>query len=98
MSRLLFNLIIDTVLQSIPDEVGYCLGETKINSLAFTDDLVLITTTKIGMQTAIDCVEFSASWVGPSINPAKCSTVSMFLAEKLKNVKIWRPAYRDHTR
>lgn len=88
LSPLLFNMIVDTILKEIPAEIGFQLGNTKINALEFADDLIIIASSKTGMQIAINSVEHAASWVGLTINASKCSTLSIVSAGKIKKVKI----------
>lgn len=45
LSPLLFNLVIDRLLRSLPEEIGATLGEGQINAIAFADDLILLANT-----------------------------------------------------
>jgi len=40
LSPLLFNLVVDSGLRAIPDAVGYTLGHTVVNAIAFADDVI----------------------------------------------------------
>lgn len=50
LSPLLFNLACNKIIRAMHEEVGFILEGARINALAFADDLVLITTSKIGLS------------------------------------------------
>lgn len=59
-----------------------------MNSLAYADDILLISSTTWGMQTALDLVEKETGNYGLVFNPRKCSVLSVVPAGKQKKIKI----------
>lgn len=53
LSPVLFCLVVDVVMRSIPADVGYQLGEHRINSIAYADDVLLFAATKWGLHSSI---------------------------------------------
>ncbi|KAL4126774.1 hypothetical protein QTP88_010983 [Uroleucon formosanum] len=54
LSPLLFNMVVDTDLRAIPDAVGYTLGQTVVNAIAFADDVILVAETPSGLRLACE--------------------------------------------
>jgi hypothetical protein len=79
LSPLLFNAVMDEVLGSIPEEVGFDLGGQRVNEWAFADDLVLISGTRAGLRTSLALVEGEASKHGLLLNAKKSRTLSALL-------------------
>lgn len=77
LSPLLFNLIIDGLLRSLPNHIAARIDETPINALAFADDLVLAASTKEGLQELLNNASTYLHSCGLSLNPAKCATISI---------------------
>lgn len=75
LSPLLFHLVVDLGLAAIPQEIGYSLGNENINTLAFTDDVILCATTPIGLQKAIAAFTDKLSEAGMKLNATKCVTM-----------------------
>ncbi|GLV43786.1 hypothetical protein CBL_12313 [Carabus blaptoides fortunei] len=88
LSPALFNLAIDCILKAVPRGVGFELGDTTVSALAFADDLVLVASSRWGLQQSINQVEEAARNIGLSFNTQKSSTLSIVPAGKVKKVKI----------
>ena len=94
LSPLLFNCIIDKVLSSLPDRTGYTLKHptdstsSSINSIAFADDLVLIASTRNGLQELLDITTSSLHESGLHLNPDKCKSLSILPLSKDKKFKV----------
>lgn len=92
LSPILFNSIIDNVLEALPSRTGYTFktstSSTSINSLAFADDLVLIAHTQNGLQELINIAVGVLHKAGLSLNPAKCKTLSILPLGKQKKTKV----------
>lgn len=72
MSPVLFNLVLDEWLRSLPTEIGLQLGREKIASLAYADDLLLLAENKEDASYLLKrCIKFMEKR-GLKINPAKC--------------------------
>lgn len=54
LSPVLFNIIIDRLLRSLPEDIGCSIGSARSNALAFADDLILCASTPTGLQLLID--------------------------------------------
>lgn len=54
LSPLLFNMMIDEGLRTLPTNLGIDLGGERLNALAFADDLVLMARTKEALQVLLN--------------------------------------------
>lgn len=77
MSPVIFNMIIDRLLEGLPDDVGAKIGELKINAAAFADDMLLFASTPMGLQRLIDQATNFLAKCGLKVNAAKCLTVAL---------------------
>ena len=76
LSPLLFNLVLDELLEinnKLP--CGIPVGESKVNTLAFANDTVLLTKTIGEMKILIQKTEDFFSRRGLKVNPAKCQSL-----------------------
>lgn len=78
MSPMIFNCIINHLINKIPDEIGVQIqGGPKLNILAFADDIVLMASTPAGLQKLIDqCHQYLVE-CGLKINVGKSLTMSL---------------------
>ena len=53
LSPLLFNLVLDELLDSMPNHIGLDICGSKLNALAFADDLVIMAESKAGLTTLL---------------------------------------------
>lgn len=92
LSPIIFNLVIDQVLDALPDDVGFPLRINDqvhcVKAMAFADDLILVTRTAIGMQTMLDQVSSSMKDMGLELNPSKCNSLSLIGLGKAKKTKV----------
>uniref|UniRef100_A0A8C4NSX5 ribonuclease H n=1 Tax=Dicentrarchus labrax TaxID=13489 RepID=A0A8C4NSX5_DICLA len=73
LSPLLFNLAIDPLLRTLEKEgEGFHIGAESVMSLAFADDLVLLSGSWAGMTTNLRILEEFCSLTGLRANPQKC--------------------------
>lgn len=86
LSPLLFNMAMDLVLANLPEAVGYGLEGEKISALAYADDLVLLASSKLGLQGSIDCVCKYGQMMGLQLNQAKSAVLSMVPDGKRKKM------------
>lgn len=77
LSPIIFNMVIDRLLRSLPSEIGCSLGTAKINALAFADDLILCASTPNGLSKLLEVTNSYLSLCGLKLNPAKCLTISI---------------------
>ena len=87
LSPLLFNLVIGRALKSVREDVGYNLEGTNVGALAFADDVILIASSDVGLQTSLDTFTTELSAFGLEVNIAKSSTVSLMASGREKKVK-----------
>lgn len=84
LSPLLFNIVVNRLLETLPQEVGTTLGDYRLNAMAFADDLILIGKTSAGLQLLIDNCSLFLNSCGMSINTAKSLTISIEANAKKK--------------
>lgn len=87
LSSIIFNLVIDEILANIPDIYGYSLLGGNVNALAFADDLVLLASTKEGLQDTMDGVVRDMALYSLSPIPAKCLALSLVPSGRDKKMK-----------
>jgi len=88
LSPVLFCLVVDVVMRTIPTDVGYQLGEHRINSIAYADDVLLFAATKWSLQTSLRVVEDKAREMGLLFQGEKCSVLSLVPSGREKKIKI----------
>jgi Reverse transcriptase (RNA-dependent DNA polymerase). len=54
LSPIMFILTIDRMLSKLPQDIGCTVGETRVNSIAFADDIILFASTAQGLQRLLD--------------------------------------------
>lgn len=86
LSPLLFNCIMDELFYKLPTIIGYKVGETLINVLAFADDLVLISSSEAGMCRLLEHTEAFLLERGLKLNPGKCTALSLKKLGKSKKL------------
>ncbi|KAL4082334.1 hypothetical protein QTP88_030045, partial [Uroleucon formosanum] len=93
LSPLLFNLVVDTGLRAIPDAVGYSLGQTIVNAIAFADDVILVAETPAGLRLACEAFTRRLEVAGLRVNPAKCATLTLVPSGRDRKVKTVAETY-----
>lgn len=76
------------MLEAVPEQVGCDMNGCLINALAFADDLLVIGSTKKGVQLALDRIVESLARFGLELSPTKCAAFSLIPAGKEKKIKI----------
>nr|BAC82590.1 reverse transcriptase [Ciona intestinalis] len=71
LSPLLFNAVMDWALSELDPRVGVQIGEQRINHLAFADDIILVSSTKIGMVSSINTLSRHLAKSGLEISAGK---------------------------
>lgn len=84
LSPIIFNMVMDGLLQALPSEVGTEIAGKKFSAFAFADDLVLVGQTQTGLQTMIDKAADYLSGCGLTINSGKTFTVAIRNVPHLK--------------
>lgn len=88
LSSIIFNLVMNEIIGSVGDGIGYRLGHSSINVLAFADDLLLLARTKEGLQDLIDAVIDEMKKYGLAPMPKKCCCLSLVPNGKAKLMKV----------
>lgn len=88
LSPLLFNAIMDRAIKSIPETVGYRINGVKISIIVYADDIILISSTKEGLQASIDAMTSCLATFGLKTNIGKSSTLSLVPSGKDKKIKV----------
>ena len=94
LSSLLFNLIIDELIEDLKKiKVGIEIGE-RICCMAFADDLVLIREERIHMQMLLEESKRFLNQKGLRANPKKCASLRVVPAGKKKAIKVMTTIHR----
>lgn len=89
MSTIIFSLVTDRILRSIPSSVGYQMTpEHLINAVAYADDICLVTSSTTGMSAALAAAERTAQQQGLAFNTSKCVATSIVPSGRDKKVKV----------
>ncbi|KAM7298227.1 uncharacterized protein ISCGN_018839 [Ixodes scapularis] len=84
---LLVNLV-DGLLWELPAIIGFRLGETMINAMAFADDLTLVASTRGGQQELLNQSEAYFKARGLTFDPEKSSTLPPVPSKRQKKTKV----------
>ena len=87
LSPLLFSLVLDVALRSVPEYVGFRVAGEKVNALAFADDVVLLASTEEGLQDSIDAFSRTLSKCGLFLSESKSFSMSLIALGREKKVK-----------
>lgn len=95
LSPILFNLVLDELVDLFPQEIGVRLGNSRVNCLAFADDIVLCSESKTGMKELLLATETFFKERSMQINAKKC--FSLCLSTTVKDrapIVIKDPAFK----
>ncbi|KAK2701624.1 hypothetical protein QYM36_019741 [Artemia franciscana] len=87
LNPFLFNLVVDEALRAIPHGVGFTIKETLIPAIAYADDLVIVSSTKVGLQKSADTIVNVLKRRGLDINSSKSISVGIEACPKSKKTK-----------
>ena len=76
--------MIDELCRILCGEIGVILGISRVNNLAFANDLVILSDTRYGLVKQLDLLLKKCSAIGLSLNHKKCATLSIFVDGKRK--------------
>ncbi|CAF2747900.1 unnamed protein product [Lepeophtheirus salmonis] len=77
ISGLIFNLVIDMVLEDMVFQSPFRLNGTELSCLLFADDVVLISSHNNGLQETVNSYIAAAARVGLTPNAAKCASLTI---------------------
>ncbi|KAG8177076.1 hypothetical protein JTE90_015728 [Oedothorax gibbosus] len=86
LSPLLFLIVFDHVLRSIPPNEGFMLGDKLISHLAYADDLIIATNSKRSLQRIFDAILPTLGATGLEINLDKSFTLTWVKDDKRKRM------------
>ena len=76
ISPVLFNIVLDELLDILPKEVGVNIGTERFNCLAYADDLILLSESKPGMDKLLNVTKGFFDKRSMKINVKKCFSLS----------------------
>ena len=77
LSPFLFNIFIDTLPRILRRKhPSFFLGDCRINSLLYADDIVLVSSTKYHLQNMLNTCELHSREYGYEFSPPKCEIVA----------------------
>lgn len=88
LSPMLFNLVINKVISSLPTSVGINIDGFRLNCVAYADDLFLFSQTRMGMQRLLDHTSSELESCGLIINSEKSLSIGIQALGKQKKIKI----------
>lgn len=85
LSAILFNLVMDEVLENLDTHIGYKNADgLRISYLAFADDLILTAASPRGLQEQVDRLKGCLEKAGLHLNESKCATMRIDIDGKGK--------------
>jgi len=82
------HLVVDRALGILSEDVGYRMGARLISALSYADDIVLLVSTRNGLQENLTRLDNAFKVNGLSINAKKTGVLSMVVSGRDKKVKI----------
>lgn len=76
-SPILFNIVVDQLVTSIDTNDGVKLGEARIGSLLFADDIIFVSNTVHGMREHLRKLDAFLKRTFLEVNPSKCRTLQL---------------------
>ena len=84
LSPLLFNMTLDWALSAVPEAVGVDLCGERLQYLAFADDVVLLSSSPVGLRKSVEAVVSRARLLGLEVGHSKCATLGIAVDGKGK--------------
>ena len=93
LSPTLFNFCLEPLLEKLSarDDIGYKLGDDRINTLAYADDIILIAHDVKGMETLLHIAEDFCRFSRMQLVPHKCCTYSYMYDETRRRTSLSEP-------
>lgn len=87
LSPLLFNLVMDEIIENIKDTgLGVLVGGQRISTIAYADDVVLLAETPMAMQRMVIVAKKSMLRRGMGLNSTKCCNFTTKVAPHSKRL------------
>lgn len=84
LSPLLFNIVLDYVLEMMNSRMGLSINGETISVLAYADDLVLLASSREGMDQNLRNLITASALVGLSLGANKCASIGRMWLGKQK--------------
>ena len=84
LSPVLFNSVIDMALSELDPSIGIQIGNSKVNHMAFADDVVLLAETGDGLRALAERYEEALAKSGLRLNGRKSATLRIVIDAKKK--------------
>ena len=88
LSPFIFNMVMDRLLKSQPDEVGEDIDGVKVGAIAFADDLVLTASKAGGLQQLLNSAGGFLALCGMSVSTGKFFSVSIGTVPRQKKTTV----------
>lgn len=88
LSPVLFNLVMESVIKTLNKDVGYQIGEVKVNGIAYADDVILTAQSAVGLQVNLNRFCDGLSKFSMNINANKSGVLSIMPSRRDKTYKI----------
>lgn len=93
ISPLLFNAVMDRAIKQLPKGIGYKVNGQLFNCIAYADDIILVASTREGLQSSIDVLTSCLASFGLKTNTDKSSTLSLIPSGREKKMKVIEEAH-----
>ncbi|KAF8793395.1 Retrovirus-related Pol polyprotein type-2 like protein [Argiope bruennichi] len=90
----LFNIALDVFLRSLSVNIGVQVDGSRLNAVAFADDVILFASTARGLQELLNCSNMSLGALGLRINFLKSFTLSLVQSGRDKKTNITSGSFR----
>lgn len=88
LSPALFNFVMDRALAALSNDLGYSLGNNKLNCVAYADDIILLNGSKAGLQLNLSELVNALRKLGLEVNPQKSWALSQVPLGKEKKIVV----------
>lgn len=90
LSPFIFNVVIDCLLERLDQEshIGYRLAGQPVRAMAYADDMILVASTRSGLECLLRETSSFLRGKGLFLNPGKCSTLSLIPNKRRKQIKV----------
>ena len=88
LSPLLFNLVIDELFSSLDPTIGGKIQETTIPAIGFADDIILLSSSTIGMENHLRNAAKFFQARNLNLKPEKCQSLSLIPEKKSRRIKV----------
>lgn len=88
LSGPIFMAVYECAIQCLDKNIGFRHNEKPLNALAYADDIVLLASTRRGLQTNLERFEAGLEPLGLKLNASKSLTLSLVPSGRDKKMKV----------